>query len=278
VIVLSKWAKGQLVAAAAVVMTVAFAPLARAADGGSTPCGNFDFTSGISCKIEVSGGCTANCSPLRFEAACTGMCTATSDTTCVNNCGTTCVAMCNPAALDCFAGCHGECDQPTIDACKQKHPTDDCATTAKAQCDVHCKDSCQIPPNSCAEHCNKCCTGSCTTQVNFDCDFSCFADVQGGCNVQCQKPEGAIFCNGQFVHASDVTACIAYLATQGIKVDVSAQGMVGCDLSGCHDSGSSKGCAVAPRPAKQTAGDALFPLVLLAGAAAFARSRRSRGR
>src|SRR5258706_7139460 len=115
---------------AALVVAVGFTMVdARAADGGgSTPCGNFDFSSGISCKIQVSGGCSANCSPLRFEAACNGMCSATADTTCVNNCGTTCVAMCNPALLDCFAGCHAECDQPTVDLCKQKHPTDDCAT------------------------------------------------------------------------------------------------------------------------------------------------------
>jgi MYXO-CTERM domain-containing protein len=246
---------------------------ARAADGGGpNPCGNFDFSAGISCKIEVSGGCSANCSPLRFEAACSGMCSATSDTTCVNNCGTTCVAMCNPAALDCFKGCHAECDQPTIDICKQKHPTEDCASTAQAQCDVHCKDSCEVPPNSCSEHCNKCCTGSCTTQVNFDCDFSCFADVKGGCDVQCQKPEGAIFCNDQYVHASDVQACIAYLATQGIKVDVSATGMVGCDLSGCHESGSSKGCSISSVSPRAGGAAAAF-LALLGLAAGFARRR-----
>src|SRR5882762_7286990 len=105
----------------------------RAADGGftATPCGNFDFSAGISCKVKVAGGCTADCSPFTFKAACSGMCNATSDTMCVDNCGTQCVAMCNPALLDCFAGCHAECDQPTVEVCKQKHPTDDCATTAK---------------------------------------------------------------------------------------------------------------------------------------------------
>ena len=231
----------------AVVSLVLFASMSdvRAADGGTiTPCGNFNFAAGATCKIEVSGGCTADCSPLSFEAACTGMCNASSNTTCVDDCGTTCIAMCDPAALDCFVGCHAECDDPTIAACKQKHPTDDCAKTARAQCDVHCKDSCQVPPSNCQEHCTKCCTGSCTTQVNFDCDFSCFADVRGGCEVQCQKPEGGIFCNGQYVHTSDVAACIRYLATQGINVDVSAQGSARCDLHGCDSVTSSKGCSL----------------------------------
>jgi MYXO-CTERM domain-containing protein len=248
---------------------------ARAADagGGSNPCGNFDFSGGVSCKIEVSGGCTANCSPLRFEAACTGMCGATADTMCVDNCGTTCVAMCDPALLDCFKGCHAECDQPTVDLCKQQHPTEDCATTAQAQCDVHCKDSCKVKPSNCQEHCNKCCTGSCTTQINFNCDFSCFADVKGGCDVQCQKPEGAIFCNGQFVHASDIEACIQYLATQNIDVDVSARGTVGCDLNGCHQSGSASGCSVSSAsPTGSGLGAAVFALFALA--AALVRPRR----
>jgi len=132
-------------------------------------------------------------------------------------------------------------NQPTIDQCMQAHPTENCPTTAKAQCDVHCKDSCQIPPSNCSEHCTKCCTGSCTTQVNFDCDFSCFAEVKGGCEVQCQRPEGAIFCNGQYVHASDVQACIADLAQRGVNVDVSARGTVKCDLSGCQGAGSTTG-------------------------------------
>jgi len=91
--------------------------------------------------------------------------------------------------------------------------------------------------------------------------------------VQCQKPEGAIFCNGQFVHASDVKACITYLATQGIMVDASATGTVGCDLSGCHESGSSKGCSVSPLSAR-TGGAAAGAFALLALAAGVVRSRR----
>jgi hypothetical protein len=249
--------------------------IARAQDA-STPCGKFDFSSGLSCRIEVSGGCTANCSPLSFEAACTGGCTSMTTTTCVDTCGTTCVAMCNPQLLDCFAGCHAECDQPTVDQCRQSHPTDDCTTTARAQCDIHCKDSCQVPPNNCQEHCTKCCTGSCNTQTNFDCDFSCFAQVQGGCDVQCQRPEGAIFCNGQYVYASDVTACIAYLATRGIQVDVSARASAQCDLSGCHGTGASVSGCSAGGALDPTAAVAPFGLAFFLAMTAAARWRRRR--
>jgi hypothetical protein len=260
-----------------VALAVAFllAGTARAQDA-STPCGKFDFSGGLSCKIEVSGGCTANCSPLNFEAACTGGCTATTTTSnCTDNCGTTCVAMCNPQLLDCFAGCHSECDQPTVDQCRQSHPTDDCATTARAQCDIHCKDSCAVPPSNCQEHCTKCCRGSCDTQTNFECDFSCFARVQGGCDVQCQRPEGAIFCNGQYVYASDVQACSAYLATQGLQVDVSARASGQCDLNGCHGIGdaSVSGCSAAGA-LNQTAAVGPFAVGLLLAMTAAARWRR----
>src|SRR5262245_11916871 len=47
------------------------------ADAGPNPCGNFDFSGGLNCKIEVSGGCSIQCTPLQFEASCTGQCTAT---------------------------------------------------------------------------------------------------------------------------------------------------------------------------------------------------------
>jgi hypothetical protein len=90
--------------------------------------------------------------------------------------------------------------------------------------------------------CHTCCDGSCSAQINFSCDFQCFADVRGGCDVQCQQPSGAIFCNGQYVHASDVEACITYLATQGITVDVSARGSLQCGPNGC--TGKASGCAV----------------------------------
>jgi len=266
-----------LVAPALALAFTLASPRAHANDGGANPCGNFDFSAGINCKIEVSGGCTADCSLLKEELACAGGCSVTADTMCVNNCGTQCVAMCDPAHLDCFTGCHGECDGPTTQTCMQMNPQADCVNQAKAQCDVHCNDSCKIPPSNCQEHCNKCCTGSCTTQVNFMCDFSCFANVHGNCSVQCSKPDGAIFCNGSYVNASDIQACISYLATQGIMVDVSAR--ASCDLSGCHGVSNipgASGCAASPGTnvgLGAWAGGVLF----VVGAGAF-RARRRRGR
>ncbi len=229
----------------------------RAQAQSAESCGNFDFSSGISCKIEVEGGCQAQCTPLKFEAACTGGCSVEADTQCVDSCGTQCVLTCDPSLLDCFAGCHSECDAPTQELCESNGTRDDCADVAIAECDIHCNESCEVPPSDCQEHCNRCCTGSCTTQVNFDCNLSCFAELEGGCDVQCAKPNGALFCNGQYVNASDIEECILYLSQQGIDVDVSARGSVTCDLSGCEGDGST-GCSAA-----STTGSA-FSLLLMA--------------
>ncbi len=207
-------------------------------------CGNFDFdlSSGLNCQIQVEGGCTASCTPLKFEAACTGGCSLTADSMCTDSCGAQCVSTCNPALLDCFAGCHSECDAPTQAICEENGTRDDCEEMAVAQCDIHCNESCAVPPNNCQEHCTRCCTGSCTTRVNFDCNLDCFASVEGGCEAACTEPNGGLFCNGQYVNAAEVEACIIALASEGVEVDISARGTVTCDLSGCTGDGST-GCS-----------------------------------
>ncbi len=244
-------------------------------------CGTFDFSEGLNCKIEVSGGCTAKCTPIQFEAACKGGCTATAtQTNCTNNCGTTCIQQCNPAKLDCFVGCHGECDAPLKAQCESKGGSTDCQAQATAHCDMHCQDSCKIPPSNCQEHCTKCCTGSCDTQLNFDCDVSCMAKVKGGCDVSCQKPEGGIFCNGQFVNATDVKACITYLATKNIKVDVTASGSLNCTNGDCSANGAvgvknpiaGSGCSAGSMGGSNAGG--LLPALAVAIGLLAARRRR----
>ncbi|HEY3822159.1 MAG TPA: hypothetical protein VGL81_33570 [Polyangiaceae bacterium] len=268
-----------LAACTLLLTTLALPPVARADDAG-TPCGNFDFSQGISCQIEVSGGCTADCTPLKLEAGCTGSCSMLPDIDCSNACQTTCTSTCSPSALDCMAGCHGECDQPTTTTCQQQDPTADCVSQAQAQCDMHCKETCTTPPTDCSQVCETCCDGSCSAQINFNCDFQCFANLQGGCSVQCQKPAGAIFCNGQYVNASDVDACITYLATQGVTVDISARGSVQCDSDGCNGTGnaSAGGCAVGPASTDGGSGGLALAVAGLFVGTAAARSLRRRAR
>jgi hypothetical protein len=258
----------------AALVSTALARTARADDAGN-PCGLFDFSQGLDCQVQVSGGCTASCTPPSFELACTGGCAqqAPPDSTCTTYCDSNCSSTCDPNAIDCMAGCHGECDQSMIAICEQQTPTADCVTQAHAQCDMHCKQSCSGAASTCPGQCQACCVGSCTGQINYQCDYDCYANLQGSCNVECQQPSGAIFCGGQYVHASDVQACIEYLATRGITVDVSARGSVGCGPSGCTSTGSagvSTACAVS---AVGDGGCGVLAIGLVASAVALAAGR-----
>src|SRR5262245_49028948 len=103
------------------------------ASAQETPCGKFDFVNGmLDCRVEVKGGCEAQCTPLQFEAACTGGCTATADITCTGDCEVQCNAQCNPAKLDCNAGCDAECESRCAGACTLMDCTDECAASCHA--------------------------------------------------------------------------------------------------------------------------------------------------
>jgi hypothetical protein len=244
------------------------ASVARAQDN---PCGKFDTTGGLNCRIELKGGCDGKCTPLQFEAGCTGGCELSVDTTCTGDCETFCLMQCDPAHLDCFAGCHTECDEPCKTQCMTDHPGEDCVASCKGSCDMHCKSACGVTVDSCQQHCQECCHGACSTQVNLDCDLQCFAKLEGGCKVQCEAPTGAIFCNDQYVFASDVDACIRYLATQKINVDTSAR------VSGSVKVSSSS-CTAAPGESSPFGTSGVAVAVAALGLAAARRRARARAR
>ncbi len=223
-------------------------------------CGTFDFnTNGFDCKIRVKAECSLDCSSLSFQAGCKGGCMGEPIPGCTDPCGDTCLAECNPQALDCIAGCHTECEQPFIDRCNTEHPERDCVTDAKASCTGYCRDACAVMPSGCEDHCLTCCSGSCTSYENMSCDISCYAKLEGSCKAACDTPEGALMCKDgdgryQYVNATSVKACVSALVAQGLQVDASAQGEVTCDLSGCDGTGSAGiggiGCSASPGQAE----------------------------
>lgn len=250
-------------------------------------CGNFDFNkTGIDCKIKVSAECSLDCSSLNFQAGCTGGCMGQPIPGCKDPCGQTCLAECNPAALDCVAGCHTECEQPFIDKCKVDYPARDCVGDAKASCTSRCRDACAVMPSACEDHCLSCCSGSCTSYANMTCDIDCFAKLEGSCKAQCSTPDGALMCKDvdgvyQFVNATSVTTCVNALIAQGLKVDVSATAKVTCDLSGCDGTGNASvgglACATSPGHESPFALGALAAAALGAGISVSRRRNRKNG-
>jgi hypothetical protein len=235
--------------------TLLLASSSASAEKLPAECANFNIdkwaSEGLQCKVEVKGGCEANCNSLKLTAGCDGQCTTTATMTCTGSCGETCLQQCNPESLNCMNSCHNECDQDYIKACESSHPGRDCVNDAKASCESHCRDKCNVPLQStCEDHCIACCNGACTSNVNMDCDISCYAKLEGGCKVQCEAPSGALFCNNQFISITDVDACISALAARGVEVDVSARGECVCTLSGCDCTGDANAgggfCSAAP--------------------------------
>jgi hypothetical protein len=115
--------------------------------------------------------------------------------------------------------------------------------------------------------CQAACQGSCQAQANLSCQFQCESSlyaqcettVQGGCNTACSQPSGAIFCDGNYVQAPDVSQCESDLEAQlNIHVSGSAQ----CSGGTCTAHGQVSCGQIAP-------GDVppLSPLLIGAGLA-----------
>jgi hypothetical protein len=141
---------------------------------------------------------------------------------------------------------------------------------------------------TCTTKCNADCTGSCTATANEQCQEKCQASSyeqceaqqSSSCTTQCQS-SGAIFCDGNYVGASDVNQCVSALNTMlTTHINVTATSTTSCDGGECTttDTVNAKtSCAVASSPgAGGESGAALWPIG--AGLAAVLGRLRRRAR
>ena len=104
----------------------------------------------------------------------------------------------------------------------------------------------------------------------MDCHVSCTAELSGGCEVQCQSPDGALFCDGQYVdHGGNLEECIAAL---NAFLDIEVSGSASCSGNSCEAEASAS-CSAAPA---QPLDDDLAPWLTLAFAAGLVGLRRRR--
>lgn len=274
--------------AVAVVGTLTFAQEAHA---GLESCGNIDVAADAQCQVVTSGGCDAQCTPLKMdlacsaklEASCTGQCSATLDASCNTSCTADCTGRCtaNPGSLDCQGDCEATCDADCSGKCSASSNQAQCQASCKATCGGHCSAKCTgTPPSAdCNAKCSASCSGSCTAKANLDCQINCQskgyaqceADLEGGCKVKCTDPKGALFCNGQYVDVGDnLQNCIDALNAY-LNVKVTANASSSCDGGTCEaQANASASCAAAP-------GDQPMSPLFLAGGlglVAFAGARR----
>jgi hypothetical protein len=210
-------------------------------------CGNIDVSANATCKVEVSGGCKLNCTPVSFEASCTakgnvsckGECDAKVSVqaeldSCKADCEGGCAA--NPN-FSCEASCSGSVDADCDASCSGQaggnNAKGQCKADCKAKVQAKCSASCNGSPVTCTPvSCEASCKGKLEAKAQVDCsvtcssnlEASCEAELKGGCDAQCDAPEGALYCDGNYVDAGgNLSKCINSLeAALNLKVDASA--------------------------------------------------------
>ncbi|MFV8754670.1 hypothetical protein ACNOYE_29335 [Nannocystaceae bacterium ST9] len=241
----------------ALVGTLSFSSEARA--GGLDACGDVFVDAGANCEVLVEGGCKAECEPLAFNASCAaegaigcrGDCNVAADVECTASCQTSCEVDCNvdPGAFDCRASCEGDCSADCSARCSADSNSAECQASCESTCSLECGASCDIdaPEVDCVAQCQGCCSGECKAEVNLDCQIDCQADLyveckadlQGGCEAQCETPQGALFCDGQFIEVSNIDACAQALRDL-LDIDV--------DFSASAEGNASFSCSITDQP------------------------------
>jgi len=275
---------------AALALSTAFLGFATPANAGIVESCGIDISAGSQCEMRVEGGCTASCTPVNFTAQCSadlyvgcnGMCTASVDVSCTTSCSASCEAQCQvePAKFDCAASCQADCgascDSRCAGAADGARCRASCDSTCSGECDARCK---ATPPSAdCKAKCDASCSGSCEADANMQCQIDCQAksfvscetDLQGGCVTECSKPEGALFCDGQYVDVGDkLDQCVADLKSLfQIEVKGYATGNAQCSNGECTAEGKA-GFSCAQSPGAGGANSSTGALGILGALAAF---------
>ena len=256
-------------AAAALAAATTFG-FASSADAKTiSACGGIELAANAKCEMRVEGGCTAACQPLNFQVqcaadlyvGCSGQCNAQIEASCTASCQASCEAECDvdPGSFECGASCRADCGASCNGACAADPDSARCRASCEATCGGECDARCEATPPSanCKAQCSSCCTGSCDAQANIDCQVDCQAKgfltcetkLQGGCEVACTKPDGALFCDGQYVDVGEqIDQCVAQLESLlEIKVEGYARGDAQCNGGRCTATGEAGvSCAQSP--------------------------------
>lgn len=230
-------------------------------------CGRIDLNTDARCEVQVEGGCDVVCDPSSLTLACSGelyldcrdsRCDVEVDVGCSGSCTADCQAECEVDPGDfscegtCEAGCQADCDAK----CQASGNSGECRASCEATCHGECSASCEgTPPSAtCEGKCEASCEGQCKAEANVDCQIDCQgeayvdckANLEPICDAQCRRPEGVVMCDGQFVDAADVNACVAAIEA---AIDIEVEGSASSECSGNECSAEAEGsvsCAVVP--------------------------------
>jgi hypothetical protein len=153
-----------------------------------------------------------------------------------------------------------------------------CKATASGKCEASCTGHEGMA--DCTANCQAVCEGKCTAEANLTCEYDCEnqswaqceTDMQGGCTAQCTQPDGALFCDGQYVDAGNNLAdCVASLEA-ALNITVTGYAHGSCSGNQCSgEAGGEASCAV---PKGHSGAGATLGAGLVVGALAWMRRRK----
>jgi len=116
---------------------------------------------------------------------------------------------------------------------------------------------------------------SCQASCQESSYATCKSELASSCTTQCNESVGAIFCDGNYIGASDVAQCVTALnAVLTAKIDATASGS--CSGNDCSGTATVKTTSCAASPGKPANVPFWAFGAVVVGVVARIRRRRSR--
>jgi hypothetical protein len=203
------------------------------------------------CTESASTSCTSTQSD-SCSKECETISTKSSREVCVSKCSDSCTA--SAVSDNRFGGDHNKCQKNCSHDCNAR-----CESSSTSDHNTDCETKClSVVENVCVEEVNRDCVLSCQTD-NYE---SCETETVNTCNTTCKDKGGALFCDGQFIGASNLQDCADQLAAEfSFNINVAVKDAVDA-TNDCVDSAGSK-CSFSPPTSGGTGALALGALAAL---------------
>jgi hypothetical protein len=208
-----------------------------------------------SCKKTHTESCSKECESIS---------TKSSHDVCVSECSDSCTA--SAVSGNHFGGDHGKCQKSCQHDCNVQ-----CESSSTSDQSTDCETKClSVIENQCKEEVNRDCVLSCQTDNYEDCQ----TETVNTCNTTCRDKGGALFCDGQYIGASNLQACADQLASEfSFDIDVTAHA-VATVTDNSDGSKSEVKCSFAP-PTRGQGGAAAVGALAALGLVLSRRRRRA---
>ena len=263
-------------------------------------CGGVFLSASSVCVFKPTQECMTTCATTSVEqtcaqktySMCSAGCTTTDVTTCTKTRASSCATQCDTITTKssnevCVSECSDTCSSSAVSKGHFGGDRDKCSKNCAHDCNEQCN-TCSTTDQStdCTTKCMSVVQSECLEEVNRECVLSCQTDnytsceteTVNTCNTSCQTTGGALFCDGQFIEASDLQACVDQLASEfSFNIDISAHvavsGNGAVTTTNKDGSKTTTKCSFSP-PTRGQSGMALGALAML-GVAVTRRRRRS---